>query len=1410
MFLTRVFIFLCITVLFGEDIVKGNTFRHLQSKDGLHDGEINGIVQDHDGLMWFATWSGLVKYDGYDFIQYRPELGNPYSLPEKKINLLYVDSANTLWVAGNRDLCFYDRALDRFKSIPFEGRDPHSTTIRNIVQLDSMLIVHEQQGFYYIPLYGHADSNFLAHRLNVSHSFGSLSISELSWWGKAAGQWLVIANHHTGGSTIYSASISLESHTPALRFAPKIQYNGLLHSLSFVDAEKNLYLATDKGIVVHDLNTGKAVNHTYFKQKEIQRIVYSAVNHSIYASGADPELLTIDLHTGEEASYQANPYEYGTLLNNKILSMFVDFSGNLWIGHQGQGISILNLKQKAFYTSRQNPFLENSLTSNKVMCFEGNTDYIFVGLRAGGINYFAKNQNRKSPQFGDVLYYANGQTGEFRHGVWDMARLSENEFLVGTDAGLMRLFRRLNEWVVEPFNADDPLFNKVIQKIYIDKNNTIWCGGLEPGLMLIPNPVENSEKVYYQYKSEFSNAETLSDDAILSMHVDSRGRFWIGTVNGLNLLKTNYQNLDLSGRAKPELRFKRFLAKHPNSGELNNNEINDIFENHDGTLWLATMGGGINILNTETDSFSYITMDEGLPVNDVLAIQSDKSGTLWISTTKGLVSYAQHNSEPAFIRYNVTDGIQGDVFLVNASYKSMDGELYFGGDNGFTRFYPSEIKANPIKPKILLTGFKFGNRTVHIGDSIQGRKFLEKHIHLADAIELPFNHKTFSIGVSPMHYQYPEGNKIAFKLEGYDKAWRTIPGYYNNIYYSNLPSGKYTLLVKGVSSDNQVSDQTKTLQITVRKPWYLTWYVVILFMLFAVALIGGIIYILVNRQRLVFDKQIDRITVENTESKMTFLTNIAHGLRTPLSLVVAPIEDLIRGYSDIKPEWKSHLYTIQRNANYLQKLINQIIDFRKLSAGKLQLYMQNTDIVAIIKEVVANFQSFEKSQMVNIQLDMPFDSLLVPIDGEKIEEVLYNIISNAFKHTPQNRNIYVSLKVIEAGESSSEDEKNQLRISIMNEGEVILDEDKEKIFERFYKKNEQIEGAGIGLSFSRSLVEMHHGRLEAEPVAGRGTQFHIYLPFTSDPLTEPASEKTGLAAELMEESGEAGEFFAVNNEADEKRLKIVLIEDNEELRNFLNGILSRQYACYVADNGEEGIELIQNIIPDIVISDVIMPGRDGYEVCREVKSNKNTCHIPVILLTAKNSQDEIISGYDVGADVYVTKPFSLNVISSQISRLIKNRELIRKKYQDQNFMIEIAPQKMSRDDEFIIQVRKILEAHLLNPEYNVKSLANSLNVSSTQLYRKLKALTGYSPVEFLRVLKLQKAYETLVKTDNSVKEVCYMSGFNNFSYFIKCFKDHFGVTPANLKEQGSIPTGNFHNTKQSKISNFNHSKKLFN
>lgn len=1369
-----VFLFMA-PFLFAQDI-----FSHIGTDDGLPSGEINYFAQDQTGHMWFATWTGLIRYDGYRFKTFRPELGNSRSLPDKKVKRLLVDSSGDVWVVTEEHICRYNQTTNDFDLFEFEKDHPGPVNISYLAENDGYIIIQSVDGLFAVPIDAQNKDGYKIPKISVRFPNGN-SNPYYNIVYSTDEQLILVANGAGDYQTrLFFPELKIENGKAILEVKQTVFVQSAVSTLAYVKRENALYIAQSLGISRLQLDNYKFDKRVLLPGVAVRNML-AASNGFIYCAPLGSSLYSVNLHTGTTDVSHADPNKLTSLYNSNIHSLFEDFSGNLWIGHQGLGISILNLNQKAFYTYRYNNAIEKPLASNAVMCFATTANHAFIGGRTGGVNILDRDQYLESEARFDVLPLVRSASAHNAGGgIWDIKRESDSLLWVATDAGLYRLIRKGSGWDLQPY-GEASIFKVGYRSIFIDPNQNLWCGTMRNGLVFIPR-ANRDGRTFFQFTNSPSDTTSLSDNVVISFLLDSKGRFWVGTNNGLNLLRGRYDQLDLSGAEQPHVQFRRFVATHYSDIYLNNNEINCIFENFNENIWVATQGGGINILKPDLSTFQHLTMEDGLPSNDVLGIVADELGILWISTSGGLVSYNQHVEHASFTRYGTSDGIQGTMFMVNSYHKALDGELYFGGENGFTRFYPSRIKPNSIRPKISFTHLMIRGRAVDVGDTLKGRTTLKHTLNGMEKLVLPYSKSTIAIGVAAIHYQFPKGNSIAYKMEGVNTDWVVISASNRYAYFTNLQPGKYLFQVKAISSDNIESAEVRTLEVEITPPWYLTWYMNALFLVLAFSAITlGIVY-LINRQRRIYLQRIAQITIESNESKMTFLANIAHELRTPLSLVIAPIEDLIQHGSEFGDKWQEHLGLIQRNSKYLLKLINQIIDFRKLNEGKLKMVRRKTDMVGLVAEVVSNFGGIQRKKKINLKTNMPAQEVMAMVDVQKIEEILYNLLSNAFKHTPDGGKIEVSLAELTVDNALPK----HIRISVFNEGKDISEHDKKRIFDRFFKADEAIDGAGIGLSFSKSLVEMHNGTIWVESVPNKGVEFIVQFPIDVDEKNPELVESLEWIEDTDESIFKKKLFNPVlsQSEDESRELQIMVVEDNEELRKFLVSVLSRDYVCLEAADGREAWGKIADQIPDIIISDVIMPNVDGYELCRKVKESIHTCHIPFIMLTAKNSNEHVIEGYNSGVDAYVTKPFDMQVILSQVARLIKNRELIRDKYKKQNFMVEVSSSNPSKDDEFLNRFRSFLDENLTNTDFNVKEMAVLLDMSTTQLYRKIKSLTGYSPVEFMRIARLHKAHDLLKLQKHSIKEVSYLTGFNNLSYFVKCFREYFGVTPASYRNKG--------------------------
>lgn len=1377
------FLFFVVLFILSSTMAKADAFRYLQPNDGLISGEINDITQDKEGRIWLATWTGLICYDGYNFSNFRPILGDSTSLPDKKIKRLFIDTHNQLWIATEKNLAKMDLTTFRFQTFKFDRNQSFPINILHINQLKEYIIVHAVEGLFQIP----ADANGLHSKLRKLKLYQeNRLVNPYLNITRSHNQTVFIGASNSGSrqnAFLYFTQITETPEDTLLQVIKTEQINGIVNDIADADGD-SVFFATSKGIYTYRLSKSQFSEQQLFSNQNIQHVLVTSV-HKVFASDNTPGLYCYNMENGVNTRYMADPNHSGSILNSNILTLFEDFSGSLWVGHQGQGVSILDLTRKEFLTIRRNPSQRNTLNSNTIMCFETNSEYLLVGCRRGGVNIAKLNDlEDRETNFKEIPSENSPLYQNYLNGIWDICGQNDSIFWIGHNSGIDYLIKDKSGWTLRPLQLE-PALNNHVRSIFLDKFNNLWCGTFSNGLLFIPNPKNNPTLHYYRFNSNPKDPKSLSDNVIISLYLDSNEQLWIGTNNGLNRLEGRLYNYDLSGNKKPKLTFEQFIGVTRTDDYLNNNEINCIIENSDGKIWVATQGGGINILNPKTSKFSHLTTKQGLPGNDVFGMVADDKNNLWISTERGLVKYDQSSADPKITVYRNSDGIQSNVFLINSYYKAKDGRLYFGGENGFTTFYPKKIVPNTIPPRTLLSGLEILNRSIHVGDTIYRNHTLQQTINETRELTLPFSENTFSIGVAAIHFQNPEGNIISYTLEGYQKHWQEISSTEKNIVFTKIPAGNYTFKAYATSSDNIADRQLKTIAITILPPWYLTKLMIVLYLIISLAAITFTIVALVNRQKQLYLKQLYDLTIENNESKMTYLANIAHELRTPLSLIISPIEDMIINKNEVRKRWHNHIQLIHRNSKYILKLINQIIDFRKLDAGKLKLVKHNTDLTALVNDVAYNFKAFENVQNIDLRIDLPAEPIIINIDAQKVEEILYNLLSNAFKHTPNNHSIVIALEQAENDLTSNDTLQPYIYLSVFNEGEEIKEEERDKIFERFYKADEKADGTGIGLSFAKSLIEMHEGKIWFENVPAKGVKFWISLPYVvADTLEEDLvhdylQDESNYQTDTPKTIGLEKSFSQ-----SELKTKILIVEDNKDLREYLVNILSRTYQCYEASEGGKALKITLSIIPDIIVTDVVMPNVDGYSFVKKVKEDIKTCHIPVIMLTAKQSNDNIIDGFESGVDAYIAKPFDTNVLLSQISRLIKNRELIHKKYKQQNFMVEVTTHNLSRDDIFLNNVKELLEKNISNPTFNVSELSEEMQMSTTQLYRKIKGLTNYSPVEFMRITRLHRAHDLLAEKNYSIKEVCYLTGFNNFSYFVKCFREYFGVTPANYRDKG--------------------------
>lgn len=1354
-------------------------FKQLTPIDGLNNGTINDIAQDTYGQMWFATWDGLMRYDGYFIKNYKPEIGDSLSLPAKQCASLFFDSKENLWAVTMNSICRYDKSTDKFIPYKVEYQSKSFNSAR-IYETSGLLIIAFREMLFYLEVES-IQTNDTFKRLPIYDQAGNPVTLPLRYMDIVNNAlWISYRLDETDKSDVNKILVGRIENNRSFTCVIQDEFTiqGNVSAFAF-NKENQVYIGTTEGVYTYDIFAGSTDFIPPTDKMNVTNLLISSDN-KLWIGTKKSGLGFLDLHNGTFTICKHDPNKVNSILSNIIFSLFEDFSGNLWIGHGGEGLNILNLRQKPFQTFRHDPNNKYSLSTNTILCFNETENEVLIGTNYDGL--ITMKFNRKTE---DYVFEKLAMPGHFimhkdRHNsVWSIYKENDSLFWLGTNSGLIKATKNRERWKFEQYLAEGQIGS--VRDIFIDKNKNMWLGCYN-GLYLITSSNRRSMEYYY-YGPSMDDPASLNDRTVINILLDKSGNFWIGTQSGgLNLLSKNYEELNLTGKNKPELSFIHYNANPKTNLSLNNNEINVLYEHQDGSIWIGTQGGGINVLDHKAKKIRYITIEEGLSGEDVFSLVPDGEGNLWISTNKGLSCYNLY--EGNFNNYTPSDGIQGYVFMLNSYFRSSTGKLYFGGRNGFTCFEPSLIINNKIQPKVIFSGIKIFNKDVEIGDEVSGQVVLTSALSEMQSITLTHKEYIFSIRFSIIHFQDPKDNMAEYFLEGYDKNWNLIPASTGFVTFSNLPHGRYTLKLRGCNSDNTWSEELKELEIIILPPWWQTWWAKLMFFLILLSLIAGIMILILHRQSFQHLLKIEKIELENlkelNEEKLRFFTNISHELRTPLSLTIAPIENLILKQDFSRPFVLKQLNLAHRNAKFLIRLINQIIDFRRLNAGKLKLEPELMDISMLIQEVIKNFEVFQIEKKIILSLNLPDKPFFISCDPQKMEQIFYNLLSNAFKFTPYGGTIEITIQ--KTSIDFNHNGQNQwLEMIVYNEGKEIPENQLDKIFERFHKIDNKTEGSGIGLSYTKSLVELHEGKIIAESVRHKGVRFKVFFPVSDIQLNEYVKKSETLFApdQELNLADDTMENRDSENSDDPKReLSILLVEDNNELRDFFKSYFENKYYVLEATNGQEGLTIAEESIPDIIICDIVMPVMNGLQLCESIKRHTKTCHIPVILLTAKDTMEYKVSGFEHGADAYVTKPFEIQVLDMQVKSLIRNRELMRENYRKRNFVIDVSSNDASKDDLFIVKVKGLIEENLDDPAFSVNHLSKTLFLSKTQVYRKIKALTGYSAVEFIRIIRLVKAAEMLKTSDLSVKEVSFRTGFNNSSYFIKCFREHFDVTPS--------------------------------
>jgi signal transduction histidine kinase/DNA-binding response OmpR family regulator len=803
-------------------------------------------------------------------------------------------------------------------------------------------------------------------------------------------------------------------------------------------------------------------------------------------------------------------------------------------------------------------------------------------------------------------------------------------------------------------------------------------------------------------------------------------------------------------------------------------------EDSKGRIWVGTREG-LNLFDEKTKQFQIFTMSDGLPDNTILNILEDNHQTLWISTPNGLYNAIPKQGKAGLVfsinSYDETNNLQNREFNDNAALKTRAGELIFGGPSGFNIINPDKILQPVYRPKIVFTGLQILSKSVVPGELINNRVLLQQSLLRLQSIGLKYKENVFSIEFASLDFGHNIQDKYAYMLEGFNSDWQYADGNLRRATYTNLGPGHYTFKVKVLSREGVWSDE-KTLQINIEPPFWRTTTAYIIYALIFAGLFLLARRITLDRIHMLYEVQHQRSEAERAHAleqlKTKFFTNVSHEFRTPLTLVITPLDKIIKQATD--EDQKRQLNLVQRNAKRVLSLVNQLLDFRKMEVQEMKLHPAIGDIVAFSKDISDSFMDIAEKKNIRFSFSSEIDSLEIFFDRDKIEKILFNLLSNAFKYTHDNGTVSIHLGY---NPPASNEDEGTLAIEVKDTGIGIPAGMKEKIFERFFQtdvpQSMVNQGTGIGLSITKEFVRLHNGIITVKSEPEQGTCFTFLLPAKKIYDTEADSAISPVTA--VEEE-EVEQIIPGETQKSGRKKTILVVEDNEDIRFYLKDNLKGMYKVEEATNGKEGWEKIKQLNPDLVVSDIMMPLMNGVELARKIKTGTLTAHIPVILLTAMGSEEKQLEGLKVGVNDYITKPFTFEILASRIKNLLSQQELLQKRFQNQ---IEVNPSEVTItpvDEKFLKQALEVVEKYMDNPDFSVEDFSREMCMSRKALYNKILSLTGKAPLEFIRSIRIKRAAQLLEKSGMTIAEIAYDVGFNNPKYFAKYFKEEFKVLPS--------------------------------
>lgn len=1057
--------------------------------------------------------------------------------------------------------------------------------------------------------------------------------------------------------------------------------------------------------------------------------------------------MSINLKTKTRKAFPADLMQPGGLTDDYITSFYIDDQGIIWLGSRSGMLYKANTNRKPFNLAHLYADRANNRKTSAVRVIYKENDKLWLGTNHSGLVTVSHRNNYK--------YAFKGSASEEMQ-VRSIEKDALGNVWIGGVHGLGYFDASTGEYHVLINSESHPNSVVSVYDLLFSKDKKYLWAIVFNSLVKIDIATKECHEILLD--------SIIDAKSIMCMVEDESGYFWVGTEgNGIYRLKLNSE-----GVCTDQINFSS--EKMNLSKSITGNLVYTLCCDSDNNIWAGT-SEGLNCINATNLTVKHITHENGIGDSYISAITRDKDGCIWVSHKKGISRIIPTTF--AISNYPIISGNQNWTFLDGSYYNdTINNTLYFGATEGYVSFNPSEINDNPFKPKVVLDKLYFSDNEVEPNKTINGRVLLHQSLALSESLELGYNNRNFSIGLSAFHYERPKSNRILYKLEGYDKDW--IKTVHNTISYARIPAGNYVLNVKAVTPDGTESE-VRMLKVKIKSPWYATNWAVSGYIFFVLLILFLVYREILSRERLKNKILLEHINIEKKEElnrdRIEFFTNVSHELRTPLTLITDPIKQLKESQISVEKRQK-YWDIISRNVEHLSTLINQLLDFRKAESGKLEVNYTIEDAIKLIRQCVESFYMNANNRDISLKYNTDVNKFLCYVDRNMVEQILFNLISNAFKYTSNGGQITINVSV---EESSSE-----MAIEIIDNGVGIDNEAMSKIFEPFNTvgaKPFHGNTSGIGLALTRNLVRILNGDITLDSEVGKGTTVAVRLPYKTLNKTEGEPEKEAVVKDITQAKElSVGELIA-SSETPETKPIVLIVEDNEDVQEYLKSELEEEYVIYLESNGIDGLASATQTIPDLIVSDVMMPYMDGVTLCKEIKQKPQTCHIPVVLLTAKTSEENKIEGLNTGADYYISKPFSIAVLKAQLKSIIDNRKKLQQNLANTPHLSALEEANSGIDNDFLLKVIDVVYQNIAEVGFSNEDLANALQISQRQLYRKIKALSGSTIQEFMIRVKMDEAVKYLVNTSLTISEISYTLGFSEPSNFSRTFTKHYGQSP---------------------------------